>query len=161
MSEQAPNEARNEGGSVTEALPESPRQRREAKALAIVKSIGPQRAYPNTNPTSPDELVYFVYCAGLIKIGYTAGIATRIANLANQSGAPVTLIAVMPGNKNQEKLMHGMFQADRVHGEWFQLSDEMRRFFACLDESIKALMPPSAGSCLDRLEQAERGLSLI
>jgi hypothetical protein len=157
-------------GNLTRVLPsESRRLKREANAAEIIKSIKGDRwrrkvAVPKPiqiefSNLEPGELVYFLYSAGLIKIGYTRDIYKRFADLKNMGGAPAQLIAVVPGNKNCEKSLHHIFKADRKHGEWFQISADIRRYLGCLDEAVSALMTPdaakSAGSCLARLEIAE------
>lgn len=158
-------------GNLTRVLPsEIRRLKREAKAAEIIKSIKGDRwrrkvAAPKPpiqiefSNLEPGDLVYFLYSAGLIKIGYTSDIYKRFADLKNMGGAPAQLIAVVPGNKSCEKSLHRIFKADRKHGEWFQISADIRRYLGCLDEAVGALMTPdeakAAGSCLLRLEIAE------
>lgn len=148
---------------------EARRLKREAKAAEIIKSIKGDRWRPEAPAPKPiqiefsnleaGDLVYFLYSAGLVKIGYTADIYKRFADLKSMGGAPAQLIAVIPGNKSFEKSLHRMFKADRKHGEWFKISADIRRFLGCLDEAVGALMTPdtakAAGSCLLRLEIAE------
>lgn len=172
MSEQASNKEGNDGGSVTVVLPtEARRLRREAKAVEIIKNITGDRwrkpAKQEKPPwqqeifceLKPNELVYFMYSGGLIKIGYTANIIKRFGEIQNMGSTKVELIAVIPGNKQMEQMLHRMFKADRKHSEWFRLSDDIRKYLGCLDEAVIALMPPDdaakAGSCLDRLKLAE------
>src|SRR5438874_13832089 len=70
------------------------RRKREAKALAIVKAIRPKKFLEpdytkivgdHPNPTG---VVYFVYCADCIKIGFTTDISNRMAGLATNSPFP-------------------------------------------------------------------------
>lgn len=163
------NEAGNDGCSITEALPsasEARRLRREAKAIETVKAMKGSR--PQKEPEvvefpsdpGPDDLVYFMYSAGLIKIGYTTDIYRRLNDLTNMGGAPIVLIGVLPATIQYERMLHRIFKADRKHGEWFHLSDQIRRFLQCLDDAASVTMPPEVlptiGSCLARLEQAEK-----
>lgn len=109
------------------------------------------------------KLVYFIYSAGLLKIGCTKDIERRMADLGNMGAAPSTLIAVLPGDKSLEYRLHCLFKDDRRHGEWFYPSDEMKRFLYCIDVAAKVTMTPGAlfpgpakgiGSCVERLAYA-------
>lgn len=125
----------NFGGS-----PHLRRHAREAEALAVVKAMrkspsAPEPAekplqptrFPDDDPAAP-SVVYFVYCAGRIKIGYTTDIRNRMAGLASSSPAPITLLLTIPGNEQDEARYHRMFASDRVHLEWFRLSYGLREF---------------------------------
>lgn len=118
-----------------------------------------RRAVFRPTPTE-DDTVYFLFSAGLIKIGYTADMPGRVAQLGNMSGSQTTLIAALPGNKVLEKSLHRAFKADRAHGEWFRPSEDIRRFLGAVDDNNKVSMPPLVwsvvGSSLERLEFAER-----
>lgn len=151
-------------------MSEARRLRREAKAAEIIKSIKgdrwrrPEAREPKpfqielTSP-EPGQLVYFLYSAGLVKIGYTGDIFKRLAELKSMGGAHAELIGVVPGTRQLEKSLHRIFKSDRQRGEWFQISDEIRRFLFCIDEAVRATMPPDAaesvGSCVARLKLAE------
>ncbi len=105
------------------------------------------------------EVVYFMYSAGKIKIGYSADVLKRLTDLSNAAASPVELIAVLPGNRDLEKRLHRTFKPDRVHGEWFKPSSEIRRFLECIDSACMATMELdtwlAVGSCVSRLEKAE------
>lgn len=64
---------------------------------------------------------------GPVKIGYTSGAPeARLRNL--QCGSPFKLIvlATIPeGAVDEEANLHKRFQSSRLHGEWFELSDEL------------------------------------
>jgi len=120
---------------------------READALAVVKAMTRSPSAPAEivlGPLSPTHIpgdpeaagvVYFVYCAGRIKIGYTAEIRNRMASMASNCPAPITLLLTIRGGLHDEAYYHEMFAADRVHLEWFRLSYELRDF---LDSQIGA-----------------------
>lgn len=118
------------------------RRKREAAALEAVKAIRirpeppkprqlllPHTELPGTNPNAPG-VVYFVYCAGRIKIGYTANVKRRMIHLATHSPAPAVLLLTIRGSKLDEAGYHEMFAADRVHMEWFRLSYDLREFLS-------------------------------
>ncbi len=145
------------------------RERREAKALAVLKAMKDSKQAEKLRWTTyqlgsetQNEMVYFLYSAGLIKIGYTSNIYRRFADLKNMGGATATLVAVVPYvHKDYEKLLHQLFKADRSHGEWFRPSAEIKRFLECIDDAAKLTMPPEVlpkiGSCVGRLEAAVSG----
>lgn len=121
--------------------------------------VNTQRTDDGSVTKALPRLVYFMYSAGRIKIGYTADIYRRVSDLTNMGGSSVELIGVLPGDKDFERTLHRLFKADRTHGEWFKISDEIRRFLACIDDSCRLTMPPETlakvGSCVERLQKAE------
>jgi len=72
--------------------------------------------------------VYFAYSAGRIKIGTSLYPEYRGKDLSMQAPHPVTIIMTVAGGYELEQEFHRLFGALREHGEWFRLSEEMRRF---------------------------------
>lgn len=72
--------------------------------------------------------VYFAYSAGRIKIGTSLYPESRCKDLSLQSPHPVTIIMTVNGGYDLEQEFHRLFDALREHGEWFRLSNEIRRF---------------------------------
>ncbi len=90
------NTQRTSGGSVTPALPR-PTVRRK-RVLVPPSPV----EWSDPEEDNPDSCVYFLYSAGKIKIcQFTGGRAT-------------------------ERKFHESFKANRLHGEWFAISEEMR-----------------------------------
>jgi hypothetical protein len=128
-------------------LPQSPRERREAKALAVVKAIRrepevpvivpyipptPDPTYtfwgqPNDTPL-PDCIVYFMYSAGRIKIGLSTGLRGRHNGLKKAGPFPPVVLLIVAGGREVEQEFHDKFSEDRLHGEWFTLSHRLRNF---------------------------------
>lgn len=79
--------------------------------------------------------VYFIYCAGRIKIGRAADVERRISHISTGSPFRPTIILTVSGSLSAEKELHARFAEDRVHREWFRLSDHLRRYL------IKRLCP--------------------
>ena len=97
----------NGNGAISVPISKSDIRRleRQAKALAIVKAVRPkghpehpdtlalQKAplpyteHPGTDPNAPG-VVYFLYCAGYIKIGYTTDIKQRMQDFRTHSPLP-------------------------------------------------------------------------
>lgn len=74
------------------------------------------------------DVVYFMYCAGRIKIGTTTGIDQRQAALTGGSPFPPVTVLIIDGARKHEVALHERFVADRLHGEWFTLSRKLRNF---------------------------------
>jgi hypothetical protein len=120
---------------------------RQAKALAVVKAIrrsddpeAPLAQPKRPNPLKHTELpgtdadapgfVYFAYCAGRIKIGYTTDVKQRMEQLSGHSPMPVTLLLTVKGWPSDEEDFHYQFADDRVHREWFAPSLDLREFLS-------------------------------
>jgi hypothetical protein len=58
--------------------------------------------------------VYFAQRDGLIKIGWSTNVHSRISTLRAK------LIGAIPGDKKTENVLHKRFARFRVHGEWFK-----------------------------------------
>lgn len=98
----------------------------------------------------PNCGVYFIYCGvtGLVKIGQSANISTRLSSLRTGSptGPQMRLVRVhwceypyLPGPlrrdgvkdmhlRDRETEYHRRFSAYRVHGEWFRCEGELKDF---------------------------------
>lgn len=128
--------------------PHKEREERQAAALAVIKAMRrspsvspeeaeeeppePMRATYRPHPTAPGW-VYFAYCAGRIKIGYTTNPDKRLMAFTTHAPMPVVLLLAIGGDEDDEEAYHEEFAADRVHLEWFRLSDDLRAF---LDQQI-------------------------
>lgn len=74
--------------------------------------------------------VYFVECAGRIKIGYTQDVASRLKSLATGAPAEMSILATVDGTVNFERAIHKDLAAYRVKGEWFRDCSEVRSLMA-------------------------------
>ncbi len=61
-----------------------------------------------------------------VKIGYTSG-SPYVRLGALQTGSPVelALIAVHDGTMEDERRLHEQFADSRIHGEWFDMTEEL------------------------------------
>lgn len=125
------NEAGNEGGSVTVGLP-------NAKF----------RKVPNLkDPDARSRKVYFLYCAGFIKIGTARVVVRRVTEIQIGSPWKCQVVLLIPGGRLTEDYLHFVFQEYRVAGEWFRLGPLIR-------EAIKELAPADCQEWLAK-EEAE------
>lgn len=79
----------------------------------------------------PTGWVYFIVCpdTSRCKIGFTKGQPEkRLAGLQTGSPSQLCLISMHPGTPETERRLHDRFAADRLHGEWFQLSHALRAY---------------------------------
>jgi hypothetical protein len=79
----------------------------------------------------PVGWVYFIVCidSGRCKIGFTKhDVEKRIKSLQTGSASELTLIAKHPGSIDTERALHERFAMDRIQGEWFNVSDELRAY---------------------------------
>ena len=73
-------------------------------------------------------MIYFIRQNDYVKIGYTENINSRLAQL--QTGTPyeLSVALLIPGSLEDEGELHKAFIDDKVRGEWFMLSDDMRDY---------------------------------
>ena len=79
----------------------------------------------------PKGWVYFIICADLprCKIGFTkGGVHKRLKNLQTGSSSELIMLAAHPGTPKTERLLHERFAEHSIHGEWFELTDEIRAY---------------------------------
>ena len=64
-----------------------------------------------------------------MKIGISRkGMRERIEGLQSSSPVQLSLVLALPGAAREEAFFHARFDADRMHGEWFVLSESIRQF---------------------------------
>lgn len=78
--------------------------------------------------------VYFITarCQGRVKIGYSDKPEARLTKAQVDSPVPLAFERVMDGGKETEAVLHRLFAADRVTGEWFVISDQIEDFMSGL-----------------------------
>jgi hypothetical protein len=86
--------------------------------------------------------VYFVQRAdgGPIKIGCTAFLDQRMAQLAVDTKAKLVLLASAPGSFRDEGRLHRQFAPHRVEGEWFADCADIRAAIGHIQR--KGILPP-------------------
>jgi hypothetical protein len=71
----------------------------------------------------PDQrLVYFAQCMtspGPIKVGLASDVARRLGEVQVGCPYPIELMGTLPGGRAGEALLHRVFAAFKIHGEWF------------------------------------------
>jgi hypothetical protein len=74
-------------------------------------------------------VIYFIRSPdGPIKIGTTIRLTERLKKLAAEYGEGLEVLAVVEGDRNVEKELHGRFAHLRQVGEWFEPGDDLLGF---------------------------------
>jgi hypothetical protein len=79
---------------------------------------------------SVPSTIYFVECTvtSRIKIGCAGNVAARMRQLQAASPTELRLLATVPGGIVAERAVHDDFGDERLHGEWFAGSPQLRAF---------------------------------
>ena len=72
--------------------------------------------------------IYFVYGAGLIKIGIASNLKARFSQISGDSPVPVSVLGQHPGTLSDERELHNRFASYNHHREWFRDCPEMRQY---------------------------------
>ena len=65
--------------------------------------------------------VYFIRCAGHIKIGYTGSFVSRFVKMLTDMPPGMHIIHAEDGTRATEQILHREFAELRVRGEWFRV----------------------------------------
>ena len=65
------------------------------------------------------QYVYFVMSDGFIKIGVSAQLRLRLADLQTGNPRPLEVLHTLEGTEETEHILHERFSAHRIQGEWF------------------------------------------
>lgn len=76
--------------------------------------------------------VYFLAGGGLIKIGISTNLTSRIRAIRNSSPTELELLGTLPGGSATEGLLHMRFGEHRQHGEWFADVPAIRDYLASM-----------------------------
>lgn len=85
------------------------------------------------------KATYFVACEneGLIKIGKTKHLKTRVSSLSTSSPSKLTLCFAVLYRDDLEAVLHKKFESIRSHGEWFFAEESLLNFIR--DSKTKGL----------------------
>lgn len=70
--------------------------------------------------------VYFVECAGRVKIGFSTDVNARLRQLSTGSALTFNFISAVDGSKSFERAIHKALAEHRSHGEWFHDTPQVR-----------------------------------
>lgn len=77
-------------------------------------------------------MIYFVECAGRIKIGYAKDVKDRMKGLSTSAAHDLTLLCSLEGSVHFERAVHHRLKHLRQRGEWFEDCGEVRSLMALL-----------------------------
>lgn len=96
---------------------------REPEQTIKTRANPPRKQVATTEATSAGS-IYIARCGRFHKIGHSVTPGKRIASLQTGSPEPIILVGTIPGSRDDEQEWHRQFRSKRVHGEWFDLSEE-------------------------------------
>jgi hypothetical protein len=81
-----------------------------------------------------EEWVYFIQDSGsgLIKIGYSTNVNSRLQAIQQGMPTEVKLLKYIHGDKELESELHERFSESRQRGEWFKPTNELLEFVESL-----------------------------
>lgn len=78
-------------------------------------------------------MIYFIQSAnGPIKIGFTDNLVERIDSLQVGNPSELRLLALVEGDKKTEAILHELFVASHIRGEWYRNTQDIVRFMKFL-----------------------------
>lgn len=86
-------------------------------------------------PQISESFVYFISDGVNIKIGISKHPKKRLASLQTAHSTKLEMLAVIPGDRETEFQLHGMFAEHHIRGEWFNDCAEIRRYIAANDNA--------------------------
>jgi len=74
------------------------------------------------------QRVYFILArrSRAVKIGFSLGPENRFREIRSMSPEPLTLIGHTEGGPELERRLHKILKEERLHGEWFRITDNTR-----------------------------------
>lgn len=163
------NDTRTSISNCAKAVPESSIAKRARELMECVAKmqgwtyVPPDQRGPRLTPLErdlarpeehPEHTVYFLYGAGRVKIGFTTGDPLKREDaLSAQCPVPLSLLKVTPGGKITEFRLHHQFRGERLYGEWFRLSDDLRAHI--LEDNSRAPMLAEADRAYIRWLRSE------
>ena len=81
--------------------------------------------------------IYFIQCKNYIKIGRTNNIVKRMVEIQCFNPFTLKLLLVFKGGSKKETSLHARFRKDRIRGEWFILSTQMKTYIIKNQSEIK------------------------
>lgn len=103
-------------------------------------------------------MIYFIKSGdnGPVKIGYAVNITDRMEQLQTANPEKLEVILSLPGTFHKEKEIHEQFKHNRLRGEWFEYSDDLKRYIdeVCDDLILAAspnVYPPPRGITPDNI----------
>ena len=73
-------------------------------------------------------MIYFIRTDGFAKIGCTRNIKSRLSELQVSNPHDLNVMGLFHGGFKKEEELHKLFADDRVRGEWYYLSDEIKEY---------------------------------
>jgi hypothetical protein len=82
--------------------------------------------------TSQQSYIYFIECAGFVKIGTSTRPQKRFVGIRVSNPFDCKLMGVLRGNADGEQKIHKFIESHHHRGEWYRLTDDLRGLIAYL-----------------------------
>jgi DNA-binding XRE family transcriptional regulator len=81
-------------------------------------------------------MIYVVKQSDYVKIGYTSRFKKRLQQLQVSSPVKLEVLALIKGDKVDERNFHDAFKHISSNNEWFHYNEEIERFVEALDKDL-------------------------
>lgn len=98
--------------------------RQAIRRLQKVRQVAAAPA-PPPRPKS-DSHIYFIECAGFVKIGISTRPQKRLVGIRVSNPFDCQMIGLMKGDAFGEQQIHDFIRSHHHRGEWYRLTDELR-----------------------------------
>jgi hypothetical protein len=98
------------------------------QAMSELSKVDLERIRQWREDNRPEPVIYFVECAGFIKIGWSTNWRSRLNNIQISNPLPIKVLLVIGRPEIFEKTMHRQFSKFRYRGEWFRDCQEIREY---------------------------------
>lgn len=76
-------------------------------------------------------MIYVIQAGDAVKIGYSASnVEARLGAVQTSSPHRCEIVALMGGNRADERRLHNRFRGSHLRGEWFRLTDDIKALVA-------------------------------
>lgn len=99
----------------------------------------------------PPPMIYVLRCGDYVKIGLSRTPAKRLRSLECSNPYPMSLLAQIPGDRDDERALHHHFKHLHHRLEWFRWSDEiLENLHTVVAARRSSAITPVVATALDR-----------
>jgi integrase len=108
-------------------------------------------------------MIYFIQddLTKHVKIGYTKkSVYSRFHNMQVSTPHKLSILLAMPGNIHEERRLHERFKQDKIRGEWYTLTPNLKkiiRYYSSINNSTGSPYLPS-NPTIDRRDLIKMGV---
>lgn len=114
----------------------------ERKANELCADLQEWLLNPDRKVRGKRGQIYFVRAGANVKIGFSAQVSKRLAQLQTFFPFKLELLLALPGTVITERQLHHRFRSSRTTGEWFRYGAEIEAFIWGRTKRGDASEPP-------------------